>query len=107
MLGVNATPVPPTTVNVDCDFGVAQIIYNSRGNYTVNLNLVKPDGTPMSIDCGSATATLLATSSEDFSCGIINTSPVSGTSFNVYIRQLDCINTVDLPFTFKVTGRPQ
>ncbi len=104
----DATPVPgpPGSVTVNCDFGVANIIYNSPGNYTVIMNLVDPSGASMNLSCGSVTATLTATDAGHFSCGIINTSPITASNtFNVFIRDLSC-NPDDLPFTFKVTGRP-
>lgn len=107
----NAVPnTMAQNVNIECDFGVRFVQYLGIGHYQFTMAIEKPndDGTfsPMFIDCGSVTATLLYDASPEFmGCAFIKTTRVSGNKFDVYIFDQNC-NHIDMPFTFKVTGRP-
>lgn len=94
------------TVSVQCDFGVMTIQYVNTGEYLVKMNLEKPNdnGTfsPVQLNCGSVTANIVH---EGRTCALINTSPISASSFRIYISSPQCV-PIDLPFTFKVTARP-
>lgn len=100
-------PIPVT-----CNFGVSTIVRNAPGHYTVTMNLVHSDDNEtypaMNLDCGSVTATLLYDNlwMPEPECGVIITTPITGNTFDVYIRDLTC-EPVQIPFTFKVTGRPE
>ncbi len=96
-------------VNVNCDFGVANVIRKAPGIYTVTLNLREPDGSAMNIDCGSVTANIVYKPQLDPpnfpTCAVIQTTPITGDTFDIYILDFSC-HSVDANFTFKVAGRP-
>lgn len=104
-----------TPITVTCDFGVASITRLGLGHFRVLMNLDKPldDGTftPMNLDCGSVTISPVyifhATKLTSPPCATISTTPITGNTFDVYIKDNTVCDFRDLPFTFKVTGRPE
>lgn len=98
---------PGPTLVVDADFGVANVVRNAAGWYTVQLNYMNPETGSNSLNNIAVTATL-----NDNACAIIRVNVPNGptNTFDVYIDELfsssgGC-SPQDIPFHFQVTGRP-
>lgn len=101
---------PPvgSTFSALMDFGVASVVYNGVGDYTINLSYADPDGNVKTystcpvvslIDapCGATIQTQMLNPAGTFRV-LINTLAIQG-------PVLACIPT-NAPFSFHVTGRP-
>lgn len=93
---------------INSDFGVVNVANAPVGTYTITINVQDPLGNPVTLNNGSVTATVI----DNFGshgCTSISVSQLGIPGPNQFMvrtyQGLDCQPT-DLPFTFKVTGRP-
>jgi hypothetical protein len=103
----------PRTIVATADFGVANIVENPAGTFTVTLFTKKEDGTTTSLGIGAVAATIYEAGAGENDCLThIDATDVAGGTFTVYtsvvtlgMSGLGCQATSE-PFQFIVTGRP-
>lgn len=97
------------TGGINADFGVASVVSGGPGFYTVTLNTTDPLGNPINLTQASITVTIVDDNGRT-QCALATASRIGvpgPNSFDVrtYVVNGECQQT-DLPFMFKVTGRP-
>lgn len=97
------------TGGINADFGVASVVSGGPGLYTVTLNTTDPLGSPINLTQASITVTIVDDNGRT-QCALATASRIGvpgPNSFDVrtYVVNGECQQT-DLPFMFKVTGRP-
>ena len=107
----DATGVPIGNMVVpNCDFGVTSIVKFAVGVYDVTINVSDPvTGLPITLNCGSITATIADDLAGSNGCAIVTTTSLGMPGPNMFrIRTYTAGGCTpdDLPFMFKVTGRP-
>jgi len=91
------------TPTINSSFGVANVVRNGIGSYTVQLSIVDPvTAAPVLLNAGAATANLIVQGS---GCFIIYVSPIVNSAFTVTIKDVSSCSPADQRFTFHVTGR--
>jgi hypothetical protein len=107
---IDPPPTNPNGVTVQGSFGVSSIARIAVGVYEVTLNITDPvSGISLNPSAVSITANIVLTDEEAQSpqCAFIFPSRVDGNMrFRLRLYYQQNCTPIDLPFMFKVTGRP-
>lgn len=94
---------------INADFGVSNVTPYGGGVYDVTINVTDPLGNPVTLTQASITVTIVDDAG-DYGCAVVTASRIgvpAPNTFTVrtYMNNGEC-RPEDLPFMFKVTGRP-